>query len=291
MTVGITTTGALADSLNDIIVSARIVREYEGIMPGVVDKQTLPEGSGLDWNEISLGQLTAQAVTETTELDNPQQIADTLFSITPTVIGIHTVITDRVKKRIAPIVYAKIGALSQNAIQRKKDEDGITVLDGGTSLCGAGVTLSSGYITAAATRIQGNATEPGKPPINCVLHPYQVKDLLNELVSGVGTFPVDESGITARAFRDAYVGKIGGVNIFSDGNITVDASSDAKGGVFAKEAIVLVQGRSPWVESERKPNLGGGADVYYVYDEYAYGERSAGNWLFEIYSDATAPTS
>ena len=29
----------------------------------------------------------------------------------------------------------------------------------------------------------------------------------------------------------------------------------------------------------------------YLYDEYAYGERSAGNWLFEVYSDATAPTS
>jgi len=28
-----------------------------------------------------------------------------------------------------------------------------------------------------------------------------------------------------------------------------------------------------------------------MYDEYAYGERSAGNWLFEVISDATTPTS
>jgi len=28
----------------------------------------------------------------------------------------------------------------------------------------------------------------------------------------------------------------------------------------------------------------------YHYDEYAYGERSSGNWLYEVISDALAPT-
>ena len=96
MATGNTITGSLADSLPTWIMAARQIREYEGVMPQLVEKQTLGEGLGLTWHEVSMSQLTAQAVTETTELDNPQQMADTDLSITPTVVGIHVLITDRV---------------------------------------------------------------------------------------------------------------------------------------------------------------------------------------------------
>lgn len=292
MATGNTITDSLADSLPTVIADARIVREYEGTMPQIVDKKTLGEGIGLTWNEISLAALTAQAITETTVLDNPQQLADTLFSITPTVVGIETLITDRVAARISKNVFAKTGGLAQNAMQRKKDEDGLTVLDGATTaLCGAGNTLTSGHITAATSRISSNATEPGNPPYYCVLHGYQIKDIEDELVAGIGTYNITD-GLTARVFSDGFKGMIGSAKVIEDGNITIDTSGgDSKGGVFAKEAIVLVQGRSPRAEVMRRPNIGGGATSVYHYDEYAYGERSAGNWLYEIYSDATAATS
>lgn len=291
MASGNTTTDALSDSLPYVIASARQVREHEGVMPQLVDKVTLGEGDGLDWNEISLAQLTAQAVTESTELNNPQQVSDTLFRITPTVVGLMTLITDRVAKRISRKAYAKVGSLAQNAVQRKKDEDGLTVLDGATtSLSGAGTTLTSGVIAAATSRIQGNATEPGNPPFRCVLHPFQIKDIWDEITAPVGTYDISE-GMTARVFKEGFSGMIGSAQVYGDGNITVDASDDAKGGVFAKEAIVLVQGRGIRTPTERKENIGGGATAMYIYDEFAYGERSAGNWLLEVYSDATSPTS
>lgn len=291
MAIGYTTTSALADSLPTLISSARSVREFEGVMPQLVDKKTLGTGIGLSWNEISMAALTAQTVTETTVLDNPQQIADTLLTITPTVIGVHTVLVDRVKERISKNAFAQIGGKAQSAIQRKKDEDGITVLDSATtSLCGAGSTLTSGHIAAAKSRISSNATEPGNPPYRCVLHGYQIKDIQDEIIAGVGTYNVDD-GLTARVFSEGFSGMVGGCQVYEDGNITIDSDADAKGGVFAQEGIVLVQGRSPWAKTVRREDIGGGADVLYVYDEYAYGERSAGNWLYEIYSDATAPTS
>ena len=81
-TSGWTTTSALADSLDDVRSSARIVREYEGVMPQLVDEVTLGEGVGLDWKEIKYEQLTALAVTETTVLENPQQLADSVITIT-----------------------------------------------------------------------------------------------------------------------------------------------------------------------------------------------------------------
>ena len=125
---GYTTTSVLADSLPTLIASAVTTREYDGVMPNLVDKFTLGKGVGLSWNEVKFAALTAQSVTETTEFDNPQQLSDTLFTVTPTVIGIETIITDRVAARIAPAAYAKLGQLAQQAIQRKKDEDGLTML-------------------------------------------------------------------------------------------------------------------------------------------------------------------
>ena len=50
--VGWTTTGSLADSLDDVRSSARIVREDEGVMPQLADNVTLGEGIGLDWKEM-----------------------------------------------------------------------------------------------------------------------------------------------------------------------------------------------------------------------------------------------
>lgn len=291
MATGKTYTSSLADSIETIIASARQVREFEGVMPQLVDKVTLGKNTGETWNEISISKLEAQAITEQTELDNPQQLVDSKLSITPTMVGIHTFISDKVGRTISKKSLAKQGSLQQNAIQRKKDKDGLTQLDSATtSLCGTGTTLTSGYIAAAAYRITSNTTEPGYKPIRCVLHGYQIKDIYDELVAGVGTYAVPE-GPTARVFQSGFNLPIAGCEVYEDGNITIDSTPDAKGGVFAKDGIVLVQGKSPWVETRREPHIGGGGTSMFHYDEYAYGERSSGNWLYEIMSDATAPTS
>ena len=291
MPTGRTGTGALADSLPTVIMAARQVSEFEGVMSQLVDVQRLGEGEGTTWNEISMARLTSQAITEDTVLDNPQQLSDTLFALTPTLVGIETFITDRVALRISKKAFAQTGTLSQNANQRKKDIDGITVLDGATtSLSGAGTTLASGIIAAAGSRIRNDADEPGVPPIRAVLHGFQVKDIWDEITAGIGTYPVPD-GPTARVFTEGYKGMISGVEIFEDGNIPVDGSDDVKGGVFARLGIVLVTGRTPYEKTWYRPNIGGGGTSLYVYDEYIYGERSAGNWLYEVYSDALAPTS
>ena len=293
MAAGDTITQSLADSLDTVVASARQIREQEGVMPNLVDKVTLEEGTGTSWREISMAQLTAQAITETTRLDNPQQMSDTAFAITPTVVGIQTLITDRVASRVNKKSYAQLGSLAQNAIQRKKDEDGLAVVSGATTqLNTAGSAMASSFIAAAVYQISSNATEPGNPPYRAVLHGFHLKDIWDELTAAVDTVErSDISGITARVFQEGYRGKIAGAEIFEDGNMSIITGDDAVAGVFAQEAIVLVQGRSPRTATVRREDIGGGATVMYLYDEYAYGERSAGNWLFSIIADATAPTS
>ena len=293
MAAGDTITQSLADSLDTVVASARQIREQEGVMPNLVDKVTLEEGTGTSWREISMSQLTAQAITETTRLDNPQQMSDTAFAITQTVVGIQTLITDRVAARVNKKSYAQLGSLAQNAIQRKKDEDGLAVIDGATTqLNTANAALASGFIAAAVYQISSNVTEPGNPPFRAVFHGFSLKDIWDELTAAVDTAErSDISGITARVFTEGLRGKIAGCEIYEDGNLTIDDDGDAKGGVFAQEGIVLVQGRAPRTATIRREDIGGGATVMYLYDEYAYGERSAGNWLYEIIADATAPTS
>ena len=290
MAAGKTLTEDLADSLPTIIQSARIVREFKVVVPQLVDTVTLGEGDGLSWNEVSLAQLSAQAIQESTELNNPQKLSDTLFTVTPTVVGIQTLITDRVAARISKNAYAKTGALAQNAIQRKKDEDGITVFDSGTQIGSAGASGTSGHVSAAIARIQGNATEPGNPPFRVVAHPFAIKDIQDEIVSGIGTYPLP-AGRTADTFAGGMQGVLFSAGVFTDGNIPIDSNTDVKNGIFPQEAIVLVQGRSPYIRMRDEPHIGGGSVSLFHYDEYAYGERSSGNWLFEWITDATAPTS
>jgi len=261
-------------------------------MPHLVENQTLGGGIGLSWDEIALSKLQATRVTETTDLQNPQQYEDSLISITPVVVGVHTVVTDRVRDRLNKKVLAKMGSLGQNAIQRLKDEDGLTVLGTGATTCspGAGNPLTSGHIASAKVNLSSSKTEPAKPPYRCVLHGFQIHDLFKELVAGVGTYTTPE-GMTARVFQTGFTLPIAGVEVYENGNITIDGSDDAVGGVFPQEGIILVQGKAPRVVSERKESLGGGAEVVYHYDEYAYGLRNSTTWLMTIKSDATQPTS
>ena len=303
MAVGNTITDSLADSIPTMIAAARIVREFAGVMPNLVDRQRLDENTGTVWNEVSMAKLSAQAVTESTELDNPQQMSDTLLSITPTVIGVHTVITDRVALRISSNAYAQTGSLAQNAIERKKDADGLTAIDGASSTQGDGTAaLDTSDITSATYRITSNTTEPAPAtaPISAVFHGFQLADIDTQLttpgissVAAIGTevgvgAPLTV-GIAAEAFQNRYRGNIAGARIYEDGNLTI-SSNKAKGGVFSQMALILVEGRSPYVETKRMPELGGGATALFHYDEYAYGERSSGNWLVEVEMDATEPS-
>lgn len=292
MATGTTTTGSLGDSQELIIDSARITREYEGTYKRTCEVQKLDDNTGLSWEEITLGQLTAQSITETTKLDNPQAITDSIITLTPVMTGVEICVTDRTYRRLPKKVLAKMGGLAQNAIERLADEDYLSLAASATTTLGTtGTTLSHGVIAAGAVRIKSNVTEGAIGPIYFVDHGYPIKDLADEIRAGVGTYAIP-AGMTEDVYRKGFIGMtIDGVNIFEDGNVTVDSTPDARGILHAKEGVVHVKGKSAWTETRRRPDLGGGADEMFYYDEYVFGERGAGLWLFGVLADATAPTS
>ena len=287
MATGNTTTGSLADSIDVIQASARSRRQYDGVMPQLVDRVELDANTGTTWREILLANLTAQAVTENTVLDNPQQYDDSAITITPEMIQIQTFISDKSKRNINNKVLAQMGKMPGEAMMRKKDEDGLTAADASTQMGAAGTPVQTGDVAAARYIITSNATEPGPLPIAGVFHGFCIKDFYDELVAGVGTYPVPD-GSTATVFQSAFTLPIANVSIHEDGNISIDGSDDAKNFVFSKSAWILVEGMTIRTESKREPNIAGGGDSLFMTDEFAYGLRLA-NWTREIIGDATAP--
>ena len=290
---GVTTSGSLADSLPIILDSARIRREYPPVVSKLSEMHKLDANTGLSWEEIELSRLTAQSVTETTVLENAQEVTDILNTYTPTISGITTIVTDRVYQRITKAAVAQMGGLAQEAIERKKDLDGLTSLASATnSQPGAGSTMSSGVVSAHVANIQGNTTEAATGPIYTLLHAFALKDIQDEIVSGVGTYAIP-AGLTQDVFRDGFRGSLFNTEVYLDNNIVIDASDDGKGAVFAKMGHLYVQGMGPRKESKRRPEYGGGADQIWLYDEYCFGERlSNGSSVMVrvVYSDLTAPT-
>lgn len=289
MAVGNTTTGSVSDSLDVVAASARSRREYDAVVPQLVDRVDLDANSGTGWREILFEQLAAQAVTETTVLDNPQQYDDSAITITPQMVQIQTFISDKVDRNLNTKALAQMGALGGEAMMRKKDEDGLTAMDGSTTQLGtANTPLQVGDIANARYRITSNATEPGPMPISGVFHGFCIKDFFDELVAGIGTYPIPE-GSTATVFQGGFNLPIASVSIHEDGNITIDGSGDAKNFVFSKSAWVLVSEMALRTETRREPHIAGGGNSLFLTDSYAYGERSAGNWSYELIGDATAP--
>lgn len=292
MASGDTFLTTVEDGLDTVIASARTTREFAAdVMLKVCDRQTLASGTGSAWREWLASQLTAQNYGEHDEIDNPQELDGSVLSFTPQLSAVQTFIGKRVQERLNPKAYATFGQLAQEAISRKKDEDGLALFaTATTTLCGSGTTLASGHITAAVRRITSNATEPGPMPIAAVLHGYGIQDLQNEIVAGVGTYPIP-SGYTEQVFKTGFRGMIMDANVYEDGNITITSTPDAAGAVFSKMAVICVQGMSPWTDRRYEPQKGYGGWNVWLKDEYVWGERSPGNWMYRILHDATAPTS
>jgi hypothetical protein len=217
------------------------------------------------------------------------------MSIEPTMTQIIIKVTDRTYRKIAKIVSEKFGTLVGNAMSRKKDEDYLALFSTFATTCspGTGTTFSSGYISAAKNNITSNVTEPSMAQVFTVLHGFQIKDVQDELLAGVGTYTVP-TGMTEEIFRRGFSGTVAGSNIFEDGNITVDSTPDANGATHSREAVIACVGMEIKREVDRDLYFGGGADVISLVDEYAFAERRSGTtqvWAMRHQSDATAPTS
>lgn len=286
-----TTTGSLSAAMPEIIADARIVYEYDGTWQRTCDVKKQTPNTGLSWTEFALSQMQKQDITETTDNRNFQAYSGTLLSSEPQMSQIVIKVTDRTYRKIASVVSGKFGTLAGNAMKRGKDEDYLSLFSTFSTAASplTGNPLSFGHITAAVSRIGSNVTEPNTSPIYSILHGYQIKDIQDEILAGVGTYPI-QNGMTEQMFRTGFKGSVANSEVYEDGNITVDSIPDARGATHAKTGVVCCLGMAIKHEEDRDMYFGGGADVISLTDEYSFVERST-VWAYQHLSDATAPTS
>ena len=219
-------------------------------------------------------------------MTNPQTLATTKVTITPAEVGAQIVITDRALRTAREDMARAAGRVLGDAVAKKLDADLLGLLDGfGASLGGAGESITMGHLRAAVSRLHA-ADEPAPMPYFGVLHPYQAHDLAAD-ITPVGTYPVP-SGISQTVLENHWVGRAFGVDLFQAGNLSVDAEDDAKGGVFSREALVLVIFKDWAVERQRDASLR--AWELNVVADYGYAEYQDA-WGVEMYFDAAAPSS
>ena len=292
---GEVTTGTLSQAMPIIIAKAKVIREYEGVWQRTCQIERQKAGTGLNWIEYQINQLSSQHISETVDNRNYQLISGTLLQAEPTMAQIVMKISDRTFRKLQSVVTSQWASLPGNAMKRLKDEDYLALFSGFATTCSprTGNPLSHGHIAAAANNCKSNTTEPSNTEVFSVLHGFQIYDLQTELTAGVGTYTVPE-GMTEEIFRKGFEGTVSGSNVFVDGNITVDSTPDANGATHAREGVYAVLSMEIKKEEDRDMYFGGGADVLSMVDEYVFLERtSAGTQTFAYrhLSDATAPAS
>ena len=292
MPTGDTFTTTVEEGLETTIASARAEGEFPAnVMLKVCDRHQLKSGTGTAWREALAAKLTAQTYGETSTINNPQELDLSIIAFSPGLVAVEHFIGNKVEATLNPQAFATFGSLAQNAMDRKLDEDGVAVFAQASVALGGSGTTQSSHISAAVTRILSDADEPGPLPIHAVLHGYQLHDIQSEILGGVGTYPIPE-GYTAQVFNEGYKGQLGitGAHIWVDGLIAVSSTPTVRGGVFSKMAIVLIQGIMPWKELIPEPRKGYGGVTVILKNDYQWGERSPGNWLYGELHDGTVPS-
>jgi len=279
----------LASIIQVIVSDVQYTARNEPVMRQLVWVMDLPEHKGEPIDVPKLGKLTAQSLTEGIDLASPQTLTDTDISISPGEVGLQVILTDRMLSRAPAGFFNMVADECGRAYAEKLDTDLLSLLDGfSISTPGTGVVLQLPDLSNARAYVRGNPTEPGPEPLYCVLHPFQLNSIVNELVpvTAVAAMPPN---ISEEVLRDYFKGKTRpfGMPVFEDGNITVDGSDDAKGGVFSKKAIILIVTQEALPKTQRDESLR--AEEVNLIGEYGYAEWQD-SFGVEIYSQAKYTT-
>lgn len=284
---GVNTTANIDNIVVPMLAESRYTVENKPVMKQLVKNVTLGPHGGADYRIPKYGTVSAGALTRGVDMNQGQMLSDSLQTITPSEIGLQVILLDHLIRTVRDDIPAIAGKLMGEALARKLDQDGITMLDGfSTALGSAGTALTWEYVAAAESAISGD-TEPAPGPIYGVFHTHQLHPLAKDLAPA-GTYPIP-TGISQEVIEKGFVYKsIAGVPLFRDNNITKDSSNDAKGGVFSKEALILVMVGMPGLTKLHDDSLRAW-ELNQVW-EYAYGEYRD-SWGREMVFDAITPTA
>ena len=251
-----TTSSTLSELFTNITQEAIFTFQETSVMRPLVT--TYPITSSGKTVEVPVyPSISASGVNEATDLSNTA-VNPTSATITASEVGVMTTLTDLARDSASRNVGADIGKLFGEAIAKKVDTDLAGLLDDFASANdqgGAGTELTADLLFKAQAILR-SANVPA--PYYAVFHPKATFNLKKTLTQPAYTttssgYAISEIG--NEALRNGYIGRIAGIDIFENANISIDAYDDSFGGVFHPQSLGLALKEDFKVETQRDASL------------------------------------
>lgn len=292
--MAITTTSTLGETLPTIISEARFTEQFHSPMANLSwnIKKKLHDGSTVNVPYFSY--VTANTLTEGVDMESPTSMEDSDVNITPAEVGCMILVTDKLVRDNREDIIRAAGRILGDAMAVKRDTDIIALFGSGANDIGSDGTLTLGMIAAGRALLEGNSLAnlgPAPKPYAFVHHPYTLLDIVDVFTPIVATQnygAATPGGIAESALKEYKVGRLFGVDIFEDGNITASATCD--GALFSRGmggAFILATADEWSVRPERDESLR--ATELNIVGEYGVGHYNT-YWQVEMSCDASTPS-
>ena len=248
-----TTSSTLSELFTNITQEAIFTFQETSVMRPLVTLYSL-SGSGKTAEVPVYPTVSAAAVNEASDLSNTA-VNPTSATITASEVGVMTTLTDLGASSASRNVGADIGKLFGEAIAKKVDTDLVGLFSSFTTNTagGAGTELTADLLFKAQAQLRSLAIPA---PYYGVFHPKAVFNLKKTLTqAGYGTSSSAISEIGNEALRNGYIGKIAGIDVFENANLSIDVNDDSVGGVFHPASIGLAMKEEFKIETQRDASL------------------------------------
>lgn len=257
MAIQIATTGSLEDAQRVVVAEARFTSEHNTPCKNLVEHFQLKQGEK-SITVPKVGRATAAALTDGVDMADSAAIGMTSTSLTTSEVGVKFIVSDKLVRQANDNIFRMVGRQGGDALARKCDSDIIALFDGFSDAAGSSTsTLDVAAFMECVARQEAGKSGTGEPapmPYACVAHPHSIATLRKDTMPA-GTYPFPH-GYSEDLLKSWLALTIGGVPIFRDGNLSIDATTTAcKGAMFSKNAMAYVESQSPNVERERDASL------------------------------------
>ena len=288
--ISVSSTSNLTNGQRIFIESAKEAFEPAAPDPDLIESERIETGVK-QWDISTFARLSqATALTEGVDLSTVQQLQTNTLQLTPAEHGMIVTISNRLKRRQGDSsVVGVAGRQIGGSLRRRQASDVIALYDGfSKSVVGATNTLDITHFRGSVAYLltdNDTAYGPAPMPLQAALHIEQISDIIAD-ISDPGTTEA-RTGLSAEMLQRWWRGsdRLYGIPIYHSGNITLDSGDDAKGGIFASEALFMVVANDADVTEEDDNSLR--ATEYGIFQEWAEGERADSHGV-EVFSDAAA---
>jgi len=249
-----TTSSTISELYTNIVQEALFTFQETSVMRPLVTTYSIT-GSGKTIQVPVYPAISAAAVNEGTDLSNTA-IDPTSVTITASEVGVMTTLTDLARESASRNVASDIGKLFGEAIAKKVDADLVALFSSFSSDIGsAGTELTADLLFKAQATLRA-LNVPA--PYYGVFNPKAVFNLKKTLTqAGYNTSASSLSEIGNKALMDGYIGKVAGIDVFENANISIDVSDDSIGGVFHPMSLGLAMKADFKIETQRDASLRG----------------------------------